>query len=207
MVLLLVRIPLTILFAYSLVKGVYRYPTLEGGDIIFLLGYALAGSVVVAILWAPVIGEKLSDPITSTFNSGTSLPADPNGLVQMIRWLQRRGWHRSALVLVFLEGIRHPNLPQPTLLGLRSCRPGSFLERCFAREVFKFNNIQNCLYAYQVLTERHGVNPPVHAQPEVNLAISNLTRERPPEPAKYQLNSSAERPRPERNQRIKLFEH
>jgi hypothetical protein len=202
----LVRIPLTVLFAYSLYKATMRYPELDGGDMIFLLGYSLAGSVFVAILWAPVIGAKLSDPLTSTLNTETSLPPDTNRLVQSIRWLQNRGWHRPAILLVFMEGIRHPNQPQPALLGLRSARPRSFLEKCFAREVFKFNNIQNCLHAYKILKERHGIIPPLHDQPEVNLAISNLSRERPPEPAKYQLNSAAAKPSAERNPRIKIFE-
>ena len=173
---------------------------------IFLLGYALAGAVVLSVLWAPVIGDKLSDPLTSTLNSETSLPPDTNNLVQGIRWLQRKGWHRPAILLVFAEGIRHPNLPQSALLGLRSARPGSFLEKCFAKEVFKFNNIQNCLHAYKVLTERHGVTPPLHEQPEVNLAILNLTRERPPEPTKYELKAAPVKPPAERNPRIKLFE-
>jgi hypothetical protein len=206
MILILVRIPLTVLFAYSLYRAVHRSAQLEGGEMIFLLGYALAGAVFVAILWAPVVGEKLSDPLTSTLNSETSLPSDANHLVQTIRWLQRRGWHRAAVLFVFAEGIRHPNLPQPALLGLRSARPGSFLERCFAREVFRFNNIQNCLYAYKILQERHGITPPLHQHPEVNLAISNLNREPPPEPAKYQLKSASDKTPPERNPRIKLFE-
>jgi hypothetical protein len=206
MILALVRIPLTLLFAYSLCRFVFRSPQLDGGEMIFLLGYGLAGSVITAILWAPVIGEKLSDPLTSALNSETSLPPDTNQLVQTIRWLQRRGWHRAALLLVFAEGIRHPDLPQPALLGLRSARPGSFLEKCFAREVYRFNNVQNCLYVYKILQERHGHTPPLHQHPEVNLAISNLSRERPPEPAKYQLNSASPKTPPERNPRIKLFE-
>lgn len=206
MLLALVRIPLTFLFCYSLCKAVLRSPVLDGGEMIFFLGYALAGSVFLAILWAPVIGEKLSDPLTSTLNSETSLPPDTNNLVQSIRWLQGRGWHRPAILLVFLEGIRHPNLPQPALLGLRSARPGSFLEKCFAREVFKFNNIQNCLYAYKVLSERHGIIPPLHQHPEVNLAISSLRREPPPEPAKYELKPAPAKPPTERDPRIKLFD-
>jgi hypothetical protein len=80
------------------------------------------------------------------------------------------------------------------------------LEKCFAREVFKFNNIQNCLHAYRILTERHGITPPLHSAAEVNLAILNLTRERPLEPAPYKLDVPAEKPKPARNQRIKLFE-
>jgi len=206
MILALLRIPLTVLFFYSLAKGVVRYPQLEGGDVIFLLGYALAGAVFMAILWAPVVGEKLSDPLTSTLNSGTYIPPDPNPVEQGIRWLQRRGWHRAALVLVFVEGVRHPNHPQPALLGLRSVRPGSFLERCFAREVFKFNNIQNCLQAYQILKERHGIIPPLHHHPEVNLAIASLNREPPKVPGTLQLKTGEAKAPPERNPRIRLFE-
>src|SRR5690349_7821583 len=149
MMLFLVRIPLTILFAYTLIKATLRYPELLGGDVVFLLGYGLAGAVVMAILWAPVNGEKLSDPITSTLTQETSLPPQTNQLIRWITWLQIRGYHRPALLLVFVEGIRHPDLPQPALLGLRSVRPGSLLERWFAREVYKFNNVQNCLHAYK----------------------------------------------------------
>lgn len=205
MFLYFVRIPLTLLFAWSLTKAILNGPELSGGNMIFLLGYALAGAVVMAILWAPVIGEKLSDPLTSTFTHETSLPPQTNTLVRWITRLQSRGHHRTALLLLLLEGIRHPDLPQPVLLGLRSVRPGSFLEKCLAKEVYKFNNVQNCLYAYKILTERHGITPPLHKHPEVNLALMNLQRERPPEPAKIELKP-AERAQPGRNPRIKLFE-
>ncbi|HZR19881.1 MAG TPA: hypothetical protein VFE51_21530 [Verrucomicrobiae bacterium] len=206
MIKFLARTAVTFLFAYSLAKALVRLPGISGGDMIFLLGYSLAGAVLMAILWAPVVGEKLSDPITSTLNSDTSVPPDPNRWVQAIRWLQHRRYHRLALLLVFMEGIRHPTLPHPALLGLRSVRPGSLLERWFAREVFNYNNIQNCLQAYRILTERHGIIPPMHRQPEVNLAISGLTRQPPPEPAKYQVPQAAPKTPPAGNSRIKLFE-
>ncbi len=206
MTLFLVRIPLTVLFAYTLIKATLRYPELLGGDVIFLLGYGLAGAVVMAIVWAPVIGEKLSDPVTSTLTQETSLPPQTNQLVRWITALQRRGFHRPALFLVFLEGIRHPDLPQPALLGLRSVRPGSFLEKCFAREVYRFNNVQNCLHAYKILRDRHRVTPPLHKHPEVNLAIMNLNRQPPPAPETVPLKSTEPMPLPERNPRIKLFE-
>jgi hypothetical protein len=206
MFLFLVRIPLTLLFAWSLAKAVLRESEISGGDMVFLIGYALAGAVVMAILWAPVIGEKLSDPLTSTLTRETSLPPRTNNLVRWITWLQHRGYHRPALLLIFIEGIRHPDLPQPALLGLRSVRPGSFLEKCLAKEVYKFNNVQNCLYAYRILTERHGLTPPLHKHPEVNLALMSLNREPPPEPAKIELKPTAEPAPPPRNPRIKLFE-
>jgi hypothetical protein len=165
----------------------------------------LIGAIVVAILWAPVVGEKLSDPLTSTFTQETSLPPEANLVVQWIGRLQRRGWHRLALLLVFYEGIRHPNLPHPALLGLRSVRAGSFLEKCFAREVYHFSNIQNCLRAYTILKERHGTIPPLHKHPEVNIALMSLNRQPTPEPAKLQLTPSPPPALPERNPRIKLF--
>jgi hypothetical protein len=206
MILLLVRIPLTLILVYWFTKALTRYPELTGGDIIMLLAYGLFGAIFLAILWAPVIGEKLSDPLTSTITRETSLPPQTNSLVQAVGYSQRRGWHRLALLLVFIEGIRHPKLPQAALLGLRSARPGSFLEKCFAKEVYRFNNIQNCLYAYKILKERHGITLPAHHQPEVNLALLNLNRKPPPEPAKLELRPSTNPPRSERNPRIKLFE-
>jgi hypothetical protein len=186
MILVLVRIPITLWVASSLCKDVLHSPKLDDSEMISLLGYALTGAVLLAILWAPVISRNLSNTLRSIINSETSLPPDTNHLVQRIRWLQRRGWHCPAMLFVFIERVRHPNRPQAAVLGLRSARPGSFLERRFAREVFKFSNIQNCLYAYRVLTERHGITP-LHRYPEINLAISTLTREPRPEPAKYEL--------------------
>jgi len=52
MMLFLVRIPLTVLIAYTFIKATLRYPELLGGDVVFLLGYGLAGAVLMAILWA-----------------------------------------------------------------------------------------------------------------------------------------------------------
>lgn len=205
MILLLIRIPVTLFFLFSLAKMALRSPELSGGDMILLLGYGLLGSIIVAILWAPVIGEKLSGTITGSLTDETSLPAHSNSIVSSIQKLQLRGYHRPALLLVFLEGMRHPDLPQAALLGLRSSRPGSFLEKAFAKEVYHFNNIQNCLLAYKILTERHHFVPPLHKQPEVNLAILNLTRQPPPEPAKLQIATAATPATPERNRRIRLF--
>lgn len=205
MLLNLLRIPLTIAFGYSLYRWLMSPGELAGGDIIMVMAYGLFGAVALAILWAPVIGEKIAGPMTGTLTQETSLPPETNSLVRSIHFLQRRGWHRPALFLVLLEGIRHPTLPLPPLLGLRSARPGSFLEKLFAREVYKYNNIQNCLHAYRILQERHGCTPPPHHQAEVNLAILNLKREPHPEPKKFEVKSVPPPTTPQRNQRIKLF--
>ena len=206
MMLIFVRIPLTLLYIYSIYRASVSEAAYSGPQMVGLTLYVLLGAIVMAALWAPVIGAKLSDPLTSALTQETSLPADPNRLVTRIRHLQRRGHHHLALLLVFVEGMRHPDLPQASVLGLRSVRPGSLLEKWFAREVYHFNNIQNCLHAYTILKERHGIILPLHKQAEVNLAIVSLDRKPPPEPAKVPLKPSEPAPPPARNPRIKLFE-
>lgn len=205
MILRILRIPLTVLFGWAFYRSLMNGADLAGGGIIAVMAFGLIGAIGVAVLWAPVIGEQLSEPLTSTFTTGTSLPQTPNNLVHAINRLQARRWHRLALLLVFAEGLRHPELPHPSLLGLRSVRPGSWLERWFAREIYRFSNIQNCLHAYTILKERHGITPPPHRQPEVNLAILSLTRERPPTPNTIPMGPSSPQPKPPRNKRIRLF--
>ena len=206
MMLIFVRIPLTLLYIYSIYRASVSNTVYSGGQMIGLVLYILLGAIVMGALWAPVIGAKLSEPITSTLTQETSLPPDPNRLVGRIRRMQRRGHHRLALLLIFAEGMRHPDLPQAAILGLRSVRPGSLLEKWFAREVYRFNNVQNCLHAYAILKERHGIILPLHRQPEVNLAIIGLDRKPPPEPDKLPLPPAETPALPARNPRIKLFE-
>ncbi|HWW02818.1 MAG TPA: hypothetical protein VNZ64_24175 [Candidatus Acidoferrum sp.] len=206
MMLILVRLPLTLLYIYLVYKATVSDAAYSGSQMIGLVLFILLGAIVMGALWAPVIGAKLSDPLTSAITQETSLPPDPNRLVGRIRWLQGRGHHRLALLLVFAEGMRHPDLPQAAILGLRSVRPGSLLEKWFAKEVYHFNNVQNCLQAYTILKERHGIILPLHRQPEVNLAIVSLDRKPPPEPAKLQLTPAEAPAQPARNPQIKLFE-
>jgi hypothetical protein len=206
MMLIFVRIPLTLLYIYLMYKASVSETAYSGSQMIGLVLFILLGAIVMGALWAPVIGAKLSDPLTSAITQETSLPPDPNRLVGRIRWLQSRGHHRLALLLIFAEGMRHPDLPQAAILGLRSVRPGSLLEKWFAKEVYHYNNVQNCLHAHTILKERHGIILPLHRQPEVNLAIVGLDRKPPPEPAKLQLPPAEAPAPPERNPRIKLFE-
>lgn len=206
MLLTLLRIPLTAAFAWYLYRWLTSGGEIEGGDIVMLMAYGLFGAIALAVLWAPVIGDKISSPITSTLTEETSLPSGKSRVVGWIGRLQRRGWHRLALPLILFEGVRHPTLPLPALLGLRSARPGSFLEKMFAREVYNYNNIQNCLAAYRILKERHHCIPPPHGQPEVNLAILSLTREPAPERKKLEVKPLPPPTVPQRNRRIKLFQ-
>ncbi len=202
----LMRWLLTGAFVYSLVKAAYGYPTMSPVGTVFLMIYLLLGGIVVSTLWAPVIGERITEPLTSSIVEQTTLPPTQNRVVRLIHRLQARGHHRLALLGCFWEGIRRPDQPLPALLGLRSARPGSLLEKLFAREVYRYNNIKNCLLAYTILKERHGETPAPHRNPEVNLAILNLTRLPHPEPSKLEVKPNATPVRMERNPRIKLFE-
>lgn len=157
-----------------------------------------------AMVWAPYIGSKLSDPLTSTVTQSTFVD-QVNYLMKLAQWLARRGWRRTVLLLAFLEGIRRPHTTVPFIIGFQQARPGSWLEKVFAREVYRFQNIQNCIKAYQVL-KAHGRPPGAHPNAEVSMAILALEKEaREPSP-KYKLPPAAPRPRLLRNRRIVLFE-
>ena len=85
--------------------------------------------------WAP----KISGPITDLMTSGDahrrekSRPAvDPV--------VQQRGCRRVTLFLCFLEGVRQPWMPTAFIIGLQNSKPGSWFEKVYAREVFRFNN-------------------------------------------------------------------
>ena len=83
MMLIFVRIPLTLLYIYSIYWASVSETAYSGPQMVGLTLYVLLGGIVMAALWAPVIGAKLSDPLTSALTQETSLPADPNRLVEV----------------------------------------------------------------------------------------------------------------------------
>ena len=202
-----IRMIITGVFLYLLGREVRDYPNLSAVGMLFLAAFALVGGLFVAMLWVPVLGTKLSEPLTASLTEETSLPPLTNSLVRLIHKSQARGWHRLALLVCFLEGMRHPDLPHPPLLALRSVKPGSFLERCFAREVYRYHNVQNCLRAYRILVERHGVPPPPHPVPEVRLALFQSQREPASPPETIALTPNSKGINLKRNPDIKLFDH
>lgn len=157
-----------------------------------------------ALTWAPVLGEEIAGPVTGLMTDGSV--ADLN--LRLVRWAkncQSRGWRRLALLLAFVEGVRRPNLPAAFVIGLSCARPGSWLELAFAREVWRFNNVANCVRAYDILVLHHDRRPRAHPVPEVNLALLAHTRQAPP-PAEVLALPPAPPPPPlERNVRIQLF--
>lgn len=179
-------------------------PQTEGTTDAGYLALAVILGIANAVVWAPWIGRWMADPLTGAFTTGH--PADfTNRVVQFIHKLGARRWRRLALFFAFLEGIRHPDLPAAFVLGLNQARAGSWLERVFAREVWRFDHAENCLRAWKILRAR-GLDPGVHRRPEVNLLILSAQRERSPDPGRLPVPEAPTPPKPPRNPRIQLFD-
>ncbi|MCC6234944.1 MAG: hypothetical protein IT580_20035 [Verrucomicrobiales bacterium] len=173
--------------------------TTDGGYVALAVGIGILN----AIVWAPFIGRLMADPLTGAFTSGN--PADfTNRGLQFAHKLAVRGWRRWALFFAFLEGVRHPDLPGAFVLGLNHARPGSWLEKVFAREVWRFQNAENCLRAWKILQAR-GVTLDLHPRAEVNLLIQSQQRIAPPPATVLEVPPAPEIPLPKRNEQIRIF--
>lgn len=156
-----------------------------------------------ALVWAPYLGDKISGPLTGVITESTYVERR-NWILALIRRLDARKWRRLVLALSFLEGVRYPDSPTAFLIGFSNARAGSWLEKVFAREVFRFNHTQRCVEAYQAL-RRHGIDPRPHHNQEVNILL--LALEKPPRPeASTVAVPQASPPAPvQRNPRVRLF--
>ena len=168
------------------------------------LAICVALGLLNAIVWAPFVGARISEPITRTLTGGAFID-QKNRLLQLIRWFERRGCRRIALFLCFLEGVRQPWMPTAFIIGFNNSKPGSWFEKIYAIEVFRFNSTQNCVLAYDAL-KRHGIDPRPHPNPEVELALLALKRQVKLEPDKLALPPAPQITLLQRNPRIRLFE-
>jgi hypothetical protein len=206
----MILIILRILFGAALAWTVHEawrngQTNLERGDILnaYYVALSVGLAILNAIVWAPFIGTQLAGPVVGTITGSTYVDRK-NHLLRFIAWLDNRGQCRLARWLCFIEGIRHPMQPAQFIIGLNNAPPGSWLERVYALEVFKFNNIQNCVQAFHAL-RRHGIDPRPHANNEVNIVLLSLEREKRPEPELLVVPKAASVPLPARNSRIRLF--
>lgn len=206
MVLLILRIVLTGAFFYFLKLAASESSANLEQDVVNAGRFALAISFgfAAALTWAPVFGESIAGPVTGLMTDG-SVSEDNSWVIRRAKRFAaqgRRGW---VVLLCFLEGVRRPNLPASFVLGMHNARPGSWFEKVFAREVWKFNSVVNALEAHEVLALRHDERPSMHPVPEVNLSLLASLREPPPEPQIVPVPPSAPRPALKRNHRIRLF--
>src|SRR5204862_3774096 len=115
----------------------------------------------------------------------------------------RCGLRTAAAWLCFVEGVHKPWLPTAFVLGMHNAREGSWLQKIYALEVFKFNNAQNCLKAYQIL-KRRGIDPRPHAMPGVNLLLISNDHEVKESPAPLDVPEAPAPAKVERNKRIDI---
>jgi hypothetical protein len=154
------------------------------------------------IVWTPFFASKISDPLTGgTIDS--EFKDDKSLLMRVARWCDSRGYRLVARWVCFVEAARRPWLPAPYVVGLANSEMGSWLEKVYATEVFKFNNAQNCLIAYETL-KRHGIDPRPHANPGVNLVLVSQERELKPTPETIEAPTAPPAPAIQRDKRIKL---
>jgi hypothetical protein len=202
---------LRILFGAGLVYGFRK--TVENaeaapntGDLTnaFYLAFSVIMSIANAVVWAPYLGEKLSDPLTSVLTKG-NFADRKNQALRLIRRLDSRRYRRLTSFLCFLEGIRHPDWPTAFVIGLKNTRPGSWLEKVYAFEVFRFDNAQHCVDAYHAL-KRHGIDPRPHHNPEISMVLISLEHAVKADPKKVVVPPAPEPPPLKRDTRIRLFE-
>ena len=203
--LVLLRIIFTGLFLYCMWQAREDAPSATATDdlsVAFWLVLGIITGLACAAVWAPFLGAKVADPLTGGWTD-SQLEERKNYLLQAIRWLDRR--HKHALVrwLCFFEGIRAPWLPTAFILGLKNAKHDSWLEKIYAREVWRFNHTENCVRAFQVL-QRHGIDPRPHNNNEVNIALVSLDRRVAPERTPLEVPPAPRAPTLERDERIRL---
>lgn len=191
---------------YEMTEGARQAPGAgEAGDLTgaWYMAVCVGLAILNALVWAPYLGAKVSGPLTGVITESTYVERT-NWILRAVRSLDARRYRRATLFFAFWEAVRHPFGPTAYVVGMRNSRPGSWLEKVFAREVFRFNNTHNCVQAYLTL-KRHGIDPRPHASQEVNIVL--LSMERPPRPEAQILPvPAAPKPAPvSRNPRIRLF--
>jgi hypothetical protein len=167
-------------------------------------GLALVVGLAAAATWAPLLGELVAGPMTGPLTDGPAAQ-DHAGLLRLIRRCELRGWRRLTLLLCFVEGVRHPKLPAAFVIGMNQASPGSWLEKAFAREVFGFSNVANCLRAHDILKLRHDLDLGAHPQSEINRALLAHRRERRPDAPLLAVPPPTAPPPLRRRANIKLF--
>ena len=206
MVLIILRLVFGLAMAYC-IRGAMQNAEQDpmGGDIANAGWLALSVIVGIAnaVVWAPFLGAKVAQAMTGSITESTYME-QKNHLLRLIYWLQGRGFRRLAAFFCFFEGIHHPELPTAFVIGMKNARPGSWLEKVFAREVFRFENVQNCITAYKILKQR-GIDPRPHQNAQVTLALQEIDRVVGPDPELLKV-PKAQPPELKRNSRIQIFD-
>ena len=206
----MILIALRILFGTGLTYGLMKvWQNAQAapltGDLAnaFYLAICVLLAMANAVVWAPFFADRLSGPLTYVITRSTYV-APKHSLLRLIHWLENHGQRRLTLFFCFLEGIRRPNRPMAFVIGLNNARPGSWLEKVYAQEVFRFDNARHCMQAYEAL-RRHGIDPRPHHNTEVNMVLLSLDRQVKPAADTVVVPPAGPAPPLKRDPRIKLF--
>ena len=203
--LVLWRIVFTGAFIYCVVQARDNARTnLAAGDMnsAFWVAMGVIAAIASAIVWAPYLGAKVADPLTGGMIN-SEVAERKNRLLQLIRWCDKKGHRAAVRWLCFIEAVRAPWLPTAYHLGLAHSRPGSWLEKVYAREVFKFNNAEQCMKAFRAL-QRHGIDPRPHASADVNMVLMSVDRAAAEDPNKLAVPAAPPPPPLSRDKRIRI---
>jgi hypothetical protein len=204
--LVILRIIFTTAFFYCVMQARDNArDNLVAGDMAnaFWVGIGVVVAIACAIVWAPYFGEKVADPLT-----GGMVNSDPidrkNRLMQLVRWLEKKEKAPGLIrMLCFVEGVRRPWLPSAFNIGLSHSKPGTWLEKIYAKEVFRFNNVENCMRAFTIL-QQHGIDPRPHANADVNTVLMALERGAAPGPELMQVAPAPPPTNLKRDSRIRI---
>jgi hypothetical protein len=207
MILIALRILFGAALGYGFIKVWANAQTAPAtGDLAnaFYLATCVILAMANAVVWAPFFGDVVSGPLTGVITRSTYV-GRKGRLLRLVHWLENRGFRRLTLWCCFLEGIHHPRRPAAFVIGLMNARPGSWFEKVFAWEVFKFDNARHCMEAYEAL-RRHGIDPRPHHNPEVNMVLVSLEREVKPPAETILVPPAPPAPPLKRDRRIRLFD-
>lgn len=200
------RIVFTGAFGYVMWQGAQEGPRPGAGDTTgaYYLGVSLILAILTGIVWAPAVGAMIVAPIDATLNTGSFIVEEHRSL-RLVYWMLKKKRRGLAVFFCMIEALNHPDWPSAYIIGMKNAKPGSWCERMFAREVWRFDNMQNALAAHEIL-RRHGVKPPPHSNAQVmwQLSLSEM-KEAPPRPP-MPLPAAPEPAPLKRNPNIRLFE-
>lgn len=204
----LLRIASLAVFVYYAKEVSVMQPVAPTGSLLQdlpLIGEFLFVALFNAVLWAPWFGEKLSATVTGSIVSHDSDADATYWSHRAIHWLRHHRFRRVALCWCVLEGLNRPWMPHPFAEGMKMAKKDSWLAAVFAREVYRFSNVYNCLEAYRIL-KRRGPKPGLHKLQEINLFI--VESEKEVRPAREPLPAPDHVPDPpmKRDRRIELFD-
>jgi hypothetical protein len=205
----LFRIIVTAAFLYAMYTGIKKADTASMGTAgdtegAIVLAQCVALGLLTAICWGSYIGGKIADPLTGVLTDGTYGESKRWNL-GFIQFAFRKNMRGLALMLCFFEGLNRPDSPPAFILGMKNAIPGSWLQKVFAREVFRFSNAQNAVQAFLIL-KQFGYDPGMHEHPEVNILIQKLEPEIERERSKFAVPKAELAPFLKRNRRVRLFD-